>query len=135
MIWDLPHPTHTRFLESLSPVPHLESTLNSRYIGFAESLLNSKKSLLRLIFTCSTDLSSQTGQNLAYLLLKYKKLSFKELTSDKNSSKTSRVYPIQREELWKINLLQEISLLRLNQLDVDFDPASLEEILDYICLE
>ena len=24
MIWDLPHPTHTRFLESLSPVPHLE---------------------------------------------------------------------------------------------------------------
>ena len=35
IIWDLPHPTHTRFLESLSPVPHLESTLYARYIGFA----------------------------------------------------------------------------------------------------
>ena len=116
-------------------MPHLESTLNSRYIGFGESLLNSKKSLLILIFTCSTDLSSQTGQNLAHLLLNYKKLSFKELTSDKNSIKTARVYPIQREELWKINILQEISLLRLNQLDVDFDPVSLEEILEYICLE
>ena len=135
MIWNLPHPTHTRFLESLSPVPHLESTLHSRYIGFAENLLKSKKSLLRLIFTCSTDLSSQTGQNLAYLLVKYKKPSLKELTADKTSVKTARVYPIQREELWKINILQEISLLRLNQLDVDFDPDSLEEILDYICLE
>ena len=30
MIWDLPHPTHTRFLESLSPVPHLETVLHSR---------------------------------------------------------------------------------------------------------
>ena len=87
MIWNFPPPTHTWFLESLSPVPQLESTLNSRYIGFAENMLNSKtkRSLLRLIFNCSTILSSQTGQNLAYLLLKYKKPTFKELTSDKNS--------------------------------------------------
>ena len=49
--------------------------------------------------------------------------------------KTARVYPIQRKELLKINILQEISLLRLNQLDVDFDPVSLEEILEYICLK
>jgi hypothetical protein len=44
MIWNLPHPTHTRFLESLSPVPHLESTLMSRYVGFSDNLLKSKKS-------------------------------------------------------------------------------------------
>ena len=51
MIWNLPHKTHTRFLESLTSVPHLESTLMSRYIGFIDNLVKSKKSLLKLIFT------------------------------------------------------------------------------------
>ena len=39
MIWDLPPPTHKYLLESLSPVPHLESVLTGRYIGFLENLL------------------------------------------------------------------------------------------------
>ena len=46
MIWDLPAPTHTCYLESLSPVPHLEAVLTGRYIGFIQNLLCSKKSLL-----------------------------------------------------------------------------------------
>ena len=76
MIWDLPHSTHTRFVEPLSPVPHLEAVLMSRYIGFVENLMKTKKSLLRLILnSCCADLSSQTGQNMEFLLKKYKKLT------------------------------------------------------------
>ena len=136
MIWNLPHPTHTRFLESLSPVPHLESTLMSRYVGFSGNLMKSKKSLLRLIFsTCSTDHSSLTGQNLAYLLTKYRKPSLKELTLDKSAIKKTRVYPLSMEESWKINLIEEISLLRMNLLEVDFDLDNIEEILEHLCTE
>ena len=43
MIWDLPHSTHTRFLENLCPVPHLESVLVGRYIDFIHNLRRSDK--------------------------------------------------------------------------------------------
>ena len=41
MVWDLPPPTHKNLLEPLSPVPHLESVLIGRYIGFLQSLAQS----------------------------------------------------------------------------------------------
>ena len=63
IIWDLPHPTHTRFLESLSPVPHLESTLNARYIGFADSLAKSSKPLISLLFNCIPILVRKTNNS------------------------------------------------------------------------
>ena len=72
MIWDLPHATHNRFLESLSPVPHLDSVLMGRYIGFIESLHKSNKVAVQLLFNAiREDLSSLTGQNLNFSLNKY----------------------------------------------------------------
>ena len=134
IIWDLPHPTHTRFLESLSPVPHLESVLLGRYIGFIENLLLTKNNLLQLIFnSCSADLHSLTGQNLAYLLQKYKKPSFPALTADKRIIKKERIYPFLKEETWKLNLMEEISLLKKSHLEIDFNFDDLEEILEYVC--
>ena len=38
IIWDLPPATHTRLLEDLCPVPHLEHIFFSRYIGFSQNL-------------------------------------------------------------------------------------------------
>ena len=136
IIWDLPHPTHTRYLESLSPVPHLEAVLMGRYIGFIENLAKSQKSLLKLIFnSCSMDKGSLTGQNVAYLLQKYGKLSVAELTTDKQSIKVARVYPLQRDEFWKIAMIEEITLLKKGLVDIDFDLDNLTEILEHICTE
>ena len=50
MVWDLPYATHKRFLESLTEVPHLQSTLHSRYVGFANSLMESSKRQIKMIF-------------------------------------------------------------------------------------
>ena len=59
IIWDLPHSTHTRFLEYLCPVPHLESVLHGRSIGFIQSLSRSSKQLIRFLFySCSQDMST-----------------------------------------------------------------------------
>ena len=134
IIWDLPHATHTRFLESLSPVTHLESVLTGRYIGFLQSLKESGKSLLRLLFSsCSSDLISVTGQNVRYLMDKYKKASIKSLVLSKNRIKNSRVYSPPVEEAWKLNLIEEIALVKKTHLELNFDEKNLEEILEYIC--
>ena len=72
IIHDLPYSTHVRLLEPLSPVPHLESVLTSRYVGFVENLSKSAKSPLKLLFKLSnSDLGSQTGQNIGFLLAKH----------------------------------------------------------------
>ena len=107
-----------------------------RYIGFMENLAKSQKNSLRLIFSsCSVDQGSVTGQNVAHLLQKYGKLSVQELTMDKQSIKVARIYPLQREELWKTSMIEEITLLKKGLVDIDFDLDNLEQILELICTE
>ena len=134
IIWDLPHPTHTGFLESLSPVPHLEAVLTGRYIGFIQNLWKSKKTLLSLIFSsCFQDLRSLTGQNLRFLLQKHGKLSLADLIADRVVIKKSRVYPLPDEEVWKTKIIEDICLLKKDELEVAFDLENLEDILQHIC--
>ena len=134
IIWDLPHPTHTHFLESLCPVPHLESVLTGRYIGFVQNLCRSNKDLLNLLFhSCKHDMSSVTGQNLRFLLEKYKKPNVLTLVLEKNVIKKSRVYSLPVDESWKVGMMTEISLAKKNHLEISFDTKNLDDILEYIC--
>ena len=130
MIWDLPHPTHTRFLESLSPVPHLETVLHSRYLGFIQNLRNSEKYLLNIIFaSCYRNLSTKTGQNMFHLQQKYMKYSMRSLMG--TTLKGRQVHPLPADEVWKVKLIEEISLSKINLLEIDFE----EELLDHILLD
>ena len=132
MIWDLPHPTHTRLLESLSPVPHLENVLHRRYLGFIQNLRKSSKPLLQLIYSSSSkDLSSLTGQNINFLKLKYGKSSVGELLGI--SLKGRQVYPLPNDEAWKISLIEELILVRKEFLVIDFDENLLDDILLEVC--
>ena len=140
MIWDLPFSTHTRFLESLSPVPHLESVLVGRYIGFIQNLSKSSNEFLRLLFvTSSSDLSTVTGQNLNFLLKKYCPdipscvASMSSLFSAKDTIKKARVYQLLKEEEWKVNLIEEIGLLKKNFLEIEFDSDYLDAIQEFVC--
>ena len=72
MVWDLPYATHKRFVESLTVVPHLQSTLHSRYVGFMKNLQNSGKLQTTVMYNlCRNDLNSQTGQTIHLLLQSY----------------------------------------------------------------
>ena len=66
---------------------------------------------------------------------KFKKESIDQLIMDKQKLKNLRVYSLPEEENWKVNLIEEISLLKKNQLDISFDPEQLETILDYVCTD
>ena len=134
IIWDLPYATHTRFLESLSPVPHLESVLTGRYLGFLNNFLKTSNPALSLIFSsCRNNISSQTGQNIKYMLDKNKMDSLVNLVAEKNTLKKLRVYSLPEEEMWKVSVMKEIALIKKGQLDIDFDEKSLEEILEAVC--
>ena len=138
IVWDLPHPTHTRFLESLSPVPHLESILAGRYIGFVSSLSWSLKPFINLLFkSCCTDLSSKTGQNIRYLLEKYSQENITNLSNGRNTIKKSRIHPLSETEELKLNVIEELSLVSKGQLNLDdeFDEDMLEKIMDFICTQ
>ena len=133
MIWNLPYATHTRFLESLSPVPHLESVLAGRYIGFLQSAHSSNKSVIKLLsFSCSSNLRSQTGSNIYYLMKQHSKFSLGDLFAEKNVLKKKRIYELE-DEKWKINLVEEISLVRKEHLELEYEVKDLEDILHLVC--
>ena len=92
--------------------------------------------MLKILFkTCVSNLNTVTGQNIGFLLSKFKKLSLDELILDKSKIKNSRVYSLPQEEAWKISLIEEISLFKKNLLDINFDEEELEAILDIICTD
>ena len=82
---------------------------------------------------CSPDLGSQTGQNINFLLQKHSKQTLAELVVDRNTIKKATVSPISENEKWKLNIIEEVSLVKKGQLEADFDEELLDEILDYIC--
>ena len=136
IVWDLPHATHSRFLEDLCPVPHLEQMLYARYIGFAHSLAKSGKNLLRLLFEISSlNLNTVTGQNISYLKKKFQCNNFAFLCDSKLRIRNSRVYPLKDEEKWKIELIKELGRFRKHLVDIDLDEDQLNFILDQVCLE
>ena len=67
------------------------------------------------------------------LCLKYNKLTLPALLADKNSIKFTKVNPITPGKSWKLNLIEEISLLKKDHLELEFELEHLDTILDYIC--
>ena len=70
----------------------------------------------------------------------------KDLILEKSTVKNAHVYPLQRNEDWKIRIIEEISLVRLDLLEVNFDLDNLDdidrtetnsdnfdEIIEYLC--
>ena len=80
-------------------------------------------------------MNSITGQNLHFLMQKFNKVNIDQLILDKQKLKNLWVNSLPEEENWKVNLIEEISLLKKNQLDIEFDPEQLETILDYVCTD
>ena len=135
LIWDLPIGTHTRLLEAISTVPHLELVLESRYIGFVNGLINSKKPIIKLLFNvASSNLNSVTGSNISYLCGKHAIESKSSLLNSKHELRNKRRRPLSQDELWKLHIIEDISLSKKGMLDLEFDSNDLGAILDNVCV-
>ena len=80
-------------------------------------------------------MSTVTGQNLKFLLQKYSKQNMTALFSEKDIIKNSRVHILQRNELWKVYLMEYFSLAKKNLLELPFEIESLDQILEGICTQ
>ena len=136
MVWNLRYPTHTRLLEDLCPVRHLEHSLYTRYISFVQSLYCSKKDVLKLLFRNSVGgLNSVIGRNIHYLCQKFRFRNLDEMFRGKPHLNQSRVHSLAEDEKWKPPLIKELALLKKNFLTIDFDEEHLTEILDHVCTQ
>ena len=82
-------------------------------------------------------MGSVTGQNIRFLTEKFNLQDIDQLILLKSKLKTMKVYTLLDQEMWKINLIEEVALLRKNHLDLDFDQDQLDSILvlGYICVD
>ena len=95
MVWDLPFATHKRFLESLYEVPHLQSMLHGRYIGFLDNLSATSKPHLQALYSmCIKDQSCNTGQNISHLLKTYELSDLNSMIKEKHVIKNKRLHPL-----------------------------------------
>ena len=136
ILWNLPYATHKRFLESLTEVPHIQSTLHSRYIGFISNLNDSKKDHLQVLFNfCQRNQLSNTGRNIHYLEQQYEVDSLKDLINKKQVIKKIRVNPLKDDEEWKIGIIEELSLCRRGCLEIELKDDDIDAMLEAIATD
>ena len=133
ILWDLPHATHKRYLESLTEVPHIQSTLHSRYLGFISNLRDSRKDHLQVLFNITQrNQLTNTGRNITYLQCQYEANSIKDLIKKKQDIKKTRVNPLENEEEWKIEIIEELSLCRRGCLEIEMEDKDIDAMLEAI---
>ena len=129
----MPHATHKRYLESLTEVPHLQSTLHSRYIGFVSNLNDSKKIHLQVLFhMCHRNQLSNTGRNIKFIKNQYEVESFKNMIEKKQAIKKNRVHPLEDGEHWKIEIIEELSLCRRGCLEIAMEEEDIDAMLEAV---
>ena len=136
LVFGLPFQTHKRYVESLTKVPHLQSTLHGRYIGFIDNLKKSKKPEIKFLMDlCQHDQTSNIGQNIRFLMNTYKIDSLEQLLLEKHEIKKNRVHSIEVEEEWKPNVIHELCLAKLGLLEIELEQEVIDEMLENICIE
>ena len=91
---------------------------------------------MKIIFSVvKSDLSTMTGQNLNFLLVKYNMPSTESMLSRRCEVKWSRVNPLEEEDNWKVTLIEEICLAKKDFIDINFCEEDLEEILKFVCTD
>ena len=136
LVWDLPFASHKRFVESLTEVPHLQSMLHGRYVGFIENLKSSSKLHLQALFNlCKQDQSSNTGQNISFLLNSCDCTNINDLIIKRNSIKNDRINPLEEGEEWKVMMIEELSLIKMGFVEDDMNEDDVNIMLEIITTE
>ena len=81
---------------------------------------------------CQNDLSSQTGQNIRTLLNLYDIEDLTSLLKQGQTIKKMRVNPLEDDEDWKVNILEELCLAQNGLIELDFNTDEIEMIIDMV---
>ena len=134
IIFDLPFGCHTRFIESLTDIPHLQSVLHGRYVGFVKNLKTSEKKHIKVLVGLSeANKMTNTGQNICFLMHKYDYDTIVDLIDMKHKITHTRVYELHENEIWKTKIIEELSLMKLGLLEEALDEDEIEFLLENLC--
>ena len=133
MAFKIPSQTHNYLIESLSDCPHAKVMLASRFTQFHKSLIENKKSCIRLLSNISEDdLKTIHGRNLFHLQ--------RELDCDIQDLSSSFIKAnmkfklLPNEEQWRIPLLLNLLDIRNDTLEVEnFGKEEIQHIIEEIC--
>ena len=81
---------------------------------------------------CQNDLSSQTGQNIRTLLNLYDMEDLTSLLKQGQTIKKMRVNPLEDDEEWKVNILEELCLAQNGLIELNFNTDEIEMIIDMV---
>ena len=123
MVFKLPNMTHRYLIESVSNCPHVKVMLSSRFIQFHKSLMENKKSCIRLLSNlCVSNLKTKHGRNLSQIQRDLD-CSEEELSSffikNKMQYKT-----LPDKEQWRLPLLLNLLEIRNNSTELPHFVAS-----------
>ena len=106
-IFGLPFNSHRYFIEPLSKMKHQKNILTKRFISFLGEIQSSKKNIPKqLLNVIKNDTRSTTGNNLRNILLLCEKSQLEEIDFD--SINQIRYHPIDEENEWKLNIIEEL---------------------------
>ena len=90
---------------------------------------------MKLIFNAvSSNLSTFTGNNISYLLEKHSVEHVRNRSGSKLMIQNQQRSPLNKDELWKIRIIQDVAPSKKNIIELEFDENDLEAILENVCV-
>ena len=95
-----------------------------------ENLHKSNKINLQVLLNiCRYDQSSNTGQNISYLMRCHELIKLEQLMKNKFYITNKRIHPLEEGEEWKMALIEELSMRKLGFLDIEMDKKDINRML------
>ena len=118
-VWGLSNVAHKYLIEHVSSSKHIRTIVYQRFLTFIQSLMRSKKKCLTALANfVVNDPGSTTCQNLNIISIESGLSNLLDINP--NFVKNSILYaPMPAEDSWKVDLLDELLLLRTGDLEFE----------------
>lgn len=125
---------HRYFIEPISKLPHIKIALLKRFIRFTEKLSCSSKISTRILFnSIKDDCRCITGHNLRKTMQYCSRSRLCKMTANDLAAK--KYYPIPNKEIWRVNLVQELLMIRDGDSDViRWNKLDVSNTIEYLCI-
>ena len=133
ILFDLPRQTHRYFIEPVSESLHVKTMLCSRFISFCDSLSNSSKLIIRLIYNLfKYDRRSVLCKNISNIS---RECNVDRIFLNKSFVKSEMTYSHPGENEWRIPLVKELISVRSNPRLLDgFDTNDIQDMINSVCV-
>ena len=119
-MWDVPYNTHRYLIEPLSGL-HAKTMVYTRFISFTKSIQKCTKYPVKYMYELiKSDTRTITGKNIRQILIETDHENILDVNINK-LKRNMKFRKIPKEELWRINLIKELTDVKRNSLCVDFD--------------